>query len=96
MSKYKWISWFQPGDDHRPINFPPDKRVLGWWKTGERSYDSASTLVSLVLAKTEEEALSILKIDWPEVDEVRFCEDKNDTKLSDRFPIKEWMPLSDA
>lgn len=96
MSKYKWVSWYQPEGDHRPINFPPDKKTLGWWKTGERCSDGASTLVALVLAETEEVAVSILKVDWPEVDEIRFCEEKNDTKLSDRFPIKEWMPLYNA
>lgn len=31
---YYWISWVQPGDDVRPLHYPPGERVLGWWSTG--------------------------------------------------------------
>lgn len=88
----KWISWVQPTEDHRPINFPPTESVLAWWCTGEKGGDTpASTLVALVDAEDEDAAKSAVLCNWPEATEWRFCEDKSDKKFSSRFPVSYWM-----
>lgn len=89
--KYFWISWYQRTSDYRPLSFPPNQRVLGWWKTGEVS-DNSFTLVSLVKAKSEDDAKMSILIDWPEAkDNWRFCDEKENTSLSDRFQLSDWM-----
>ena len=86
----KWISWFQPTDDHRPLTFPPNKHILGWWCTGTRGVDAASTMVAMVNVKSDSEAKDAIKVDWPEANEWRFCETKFNLALSDRFPLDGW------
>lgn len=85
----KWISWFQPTEDYRPVKYPPTAEVLAWWKTGES--DTHSTLVALVDAESEEKAKEHVLLNWPEVAEWRFCEDKEDKVFSVRFPVQDWM-----
>lgn len=85
----KWISWFQPTEDYRPLTYPPHKEILGWWCTGYR--DEEATICALVDVDTEEQAQLIIKQDWPEVEEWRFCEDKENKKVSDRFSLEPWM-----
>ena len=90
MVKLQWVSWWQPTEDYRPLNFPPNQYILGWWKSGEDMEGNAS-LCALVIAMTEENAKRIIKVDWPEADNWRFCYEKEGTNLSDRFPVSEWM-----
>ena len=86
-----WISWYQRTNDYRPLSFPPNQRVLGWWKTGDVS-DNSFTLVSLVKAKSEDDAKMSILIDWPEAkDNWRFCEERENISLSDRFQLSDWM-----
>ena len=87
--KVYWLSWFQPTDDHRPIAFPPNKGILGWWCTGE--YDGGSTLCAWVLATDEEFAKNLVKIDWPEVVKWRFIEEREKVTHCDRFQLVPWM-----
>lgn len=85
----KWISWFQPTEDHRPIKFPPTEKVLGWWCTGDSS--KGQTLVALVDAESEEEAKSHILLNWPEVVDWRFCAERDTKTFNSRFPLQEWM-----
>ncbi|WP_421793534.1 hypothetical protein [Hydrocarboniphaga effusa] len=86
-----WISWYQPTEDHRPLTFPPNADVLGWWCTGQRCEDGASTLVAFVKARDEASAKSAVQIDWPEATEWRFCEVRTRIKPGSRFPFEDWM-----
>ena len=85
-----WVSWFQPTKDYRPLTFPPNENILGWWCSGERS-DGQSSLCALVNDYSEDEAKNSIHKDWPEADEWRFCKEKDSTKLSDRFPLNDWQ-----
>jgi hypothetical protein len=86
-----WLSWYQPGDDPRPLGFPPNENVLGWWVSGYRENDA--TVCALVKADTEEQAKAKINIDWPEAAEWRFCDrrDLTEKPLGDRFPLADWM-----
>ena len=91
--KYWWISWHQKTDDHRPLHFPPREDVLGWWCTGYRCADDVVTLVAHVRAESEDAAKDVIRADWPEADEWRFCTPHAPTKPGDRFPLSDWMEL---
>lgn len=86
-----WLSWFQTTQDFRPLSYPPNEGVLGWWCTGRQLGMVAYTLVALVIADNEELAKNIIKTDWPEAEEWRFCESRTDCQLSDRFLVEDWM-----
>lgn len=86
----QWISWWQPGDDYRPLTYPPNAGVLGWWCTGYD--DSESSLVAMVIAPNESAAREVVKKDWPDAHRWRFCKAVDNPTLSDRFPIDgDWM-----
>ena len=87
-----WISWYQPTEDYRPLADPPNAAVLGWWCSGYRCSDEAATLCALVAAEDERRAEAAVKVDWPEAEEWRFCEERaDDWRPTDRFPIEsEW------
>ena len=96
MSLY-WISWYQPTDDERPLNYPPNDAVLGWWNSGSRCSDCAHTLCAWVSAPDEETAKSAVQRDWPEAVEWRFCEKRDRIDSGDRFRPTNWMiPRMDA
>ena len=92
MSRF-WISWWQPGEDCRPLHFPPkEQRVLGWWRSG--SDGERTSICALVEASAEWTAKAFVAEDWPEsVDaEWRFVERKPDGWLpNNRFPLEDWM-----
>jgi hypothetical protein len=86
-----WLSWIQPTEDYRPKTYPPNKDVLGWWCSGYDSEDNA-ILCACVAAKTETKAKSVIKKDWPEAKQWRFCDPQTaDFRPGDRFPIAGWM-----
>lgn len=85
----KWISWYQPTDDHRPITYPPNVAILAWWCTGYS--EKGSTLCALVDSQSEDDARMKLLKDWPEIEEWRFCEDRDSKSFTSRFPLKDWM-----
>lgn len=91
MPKLYWTSWIQPTKDTRPLGYPPNPNVLGWWKTGTRLPDQSGVLCAMVKANTPEDARGFVKVDWPEADEWRFTDQIHTTTLSDRFEIKPWM-----
>ena len=89
MSIY-WVSWYQPTQDFRPLSFPPNKNILGWWKTGENT-SNESTLVAIVNAVSVKDAEKLIRKDWPEVTNWRFIEKKSTLLLNDRFLLTNWM-----
>jgi hypothetical protein len=101
--KLWWLSWDQTTSDERPLTFPPNEAILGWWNSGSRCSDDAHTICAFVQAETEEEAKAAVKKDWPEAEEWRFCGEtsvkpgdrfplkETSVKPGDRFPLKDWM-----
>lgn len=86
-----WLSWHQPGEDFRPLAYPPNAAILGWWLSGRDANDVA-TLCALVTAEDETAAKQAVRIDWPEAERWRFCNQVADDFLpGDRFPLKPWM-----
>lgn len=85
----KWISWLQTTEDYRPVNYPPTEKVLAWWCTGHT--ERGATLVALIDVDDQEQAQHHVKLNWPEAENWRFCEDKNDKTFGDRFPLQDWM-----
>lgn len=88
-----WMSWYQPTEDYRPLKYPPNLGVLAYWCSGSRLSDDAHTLVAWVIAPNVRTAKAIIRIDWPEADEWRLCEEleKSWWPPSNRFPIdKKW------
>lgn len=94
MSEYNyyWFSWVEKSEDHRPINYPPNENILGWWCSGYDCEDNA-TLCAMVKAKDEDDVLNYIELDWPgsKDAEIRFCEQTSNLDLSDRFPKSDWM-----
>ena len=86
-----WISWFVAEEDHRPLTYPPNAAVLGWWCTGYDASDHA-ILCGLIEAKTEAAAKTAVKKDWPGI-AFRFVQQLSGSglPLSDRFPLADWM-----
>ena len=80
-----WCSWIQKTSDHRPVTYPPNDGVIGWWCSGYDGDDWA-ILCAWVKAKSQEAAFDVVKQDWPEIEEWRFCEQKLKYEASDRFP----------
>jgi len=94
MSNY-WISWWQPTDDYRPLTFPPNPGVMGWWKSGETMDEKPkSSLCAWVVAKNEDEAMEVVLKDWPEAEDWRFITPQADDwdGPGDRFPLPDWSP----
>lgn len=93
--KLYWCSWRQPTVDYRPIKFPPNEQILGWWCSGHNG-DGSASLCAWVKAESETEVLAAVTKDWPEItsmDQFRFCEPKEFYEPSDRFPTEsnEWI-----
>ena len=89
--KRYWCSWVCTAEDHRPLTFPPNRAILGWWKSGEDTEGNA-TLVAVAEASDPIDAARSVKEDWPEFEEWRFIERvEDDHKPGDRFPLSEWM-----
>ena len=92
MIRY-WVSWLQPGEDYRPLNFPPDDKIIGWWATGYSS-NNMTTLCAFVVADNYEDAANAVLKDWPEATQNswRSFETKDPEFVpNDRFPFAEWM-----
>lgn len=91
MSRF-WCSWYQPGEDYRPITYPPPPNILGWWKSGET--DEAATLCAVVEADNAVQAIGHIRNAkaWPEANDFRFADRAEDGWIpGDRFPLSDWM-----
>jgi hypothetical protein len=87
-----WISWVQGTDDYRPVGYPPNRAVLGWWCTG--TTEDGYVLCAAVEAVSPSDAVSKVLIDWPEIsgDNLRFCDEKESSWVpSGRFVMDGWM-----
>lgn len=89
-----WVSWEEVSGDYRPLTFPPNDRILGWWCTGEGP--GYSTLCAAVKAETEDEARAAVLRDWPQAfvrnPAWRICQHCHGSwDGSDRFPLSRWM-----
>lgn len=86
-----WMSWYQPGDDVRPVKCPPPEGILGWWHTGNGN--EGETLCAMVTAEDEDGAWSLIRSlgAWPDAGRERFCERATTPNPSDRFPLSAWM-----
>ena len=92
MNKRYWVSWYQNTEDYRPVDYPPNKAVVGWWCTGYS--DRGATLCAVIEAASEEDVCKAIYTDWPEVDrnQFRFCREESDDFIpGDRFPMSDWM-----
>ncbi|MEI1732113.1 hypothetical protein V8P91_17185 [Acinetobacter baumannii] len=98
-AKTYWCSWYQPTLDHRPLNYPPNEQIIGWWCSGYAMDDNGdftiSTLCAWVKAKSEEDVIKAVNKDWPEItslDQFRFCEE-HPFVSNERFSIEsyDWM-----
>jgi hypothetical protein len=86
----KWLSWVCKEDDYRPISFPPNESILGWWCSGYDGDDNA-IICALVKCEDEESAAAAIQKDWPEFDgNWRFISDFESNTLSDRFRASDW------
>lgn len=93
-----WVSWWQPTSDERPLTYPPNQSILGWWNSGQRA-DGAWSICAVVVADADEQGLGVPKavkdavlVDWPEAIDWRFCEEMDDDYVpGDRFPLSPWM-----
>lgn len=89
MRRY-WLSWVQPSEDERPLTYPPNALIRGWWCSGFT--DDGATLCAVVDAESEREAKRAVREDWPEAKDWRFIEKVADDFVpSSRFPAEEWM-----
>lgn len=91
-----WLSWEQPSEDYRPISYPPNEAILGWWCTGLvgtiKPLGSLATLSALVAAETEELAWAAVKQDWPDMGDRRFSVERSGEWIpTDRFALQSWM-----
>lgn len=96
MSEHRfWISWRQPTEDWRPLNYPPNAQVLGCWCSGQSlripTGESGGywTICALVEAENELAAKVVVCIDWPEAEAWRFCNPVDQAwRPGDRFLIE--------
>ena len=90
--KYYWVSWYSKEGDYRPLTYPPNKQILGWWVSGEGS--DGISLVALVAAENVHDANQALIKEWPEceLNVWRFFHSlKEGEKLSNRWQLSDWM-----
>lgn len=89
MNRY-WFSWAQPTKDYRSLTFPPHEQIMGWWCSGYS--DDGAIICALIKGKDDDDVKNVIKIEWPEAINWRFCQLVNNSFiLSDRFPLSEWM-----
>lgn len=80
-----WIGFYTESYDYRPLTFPPNDAILGWWCTGFDSDDNA-----MLCALVASEAWDAILKDWPEAKR-RFVQKAYGTELSDRYVLQDWM-----
>lgn len=87
-----WLSWHQPTGDHRPLTYPPNPAILGWWCSGYA--DDTAIICALVEAVDGAEAEAAVLRDWPEAKDWRFNTPKPNAAAvtGGRFPVAHgWM-----
>jgi hypothetical protein len=86
-----WMSWIVEENDYRPLTFPPNPAILGWWCTGEDA-EGRNMLCGLVEATNLYRARQAVLKDWPGI-AWRFVSRRENSYVisSDRFPLSDWM-----
>jgi hypothetical protein len=88
-----WLSWEQPTEDYRPLTYPPNKQILGWWCSG--SGEDYWTICAYIEAEGDNDARAAVLKDWPEAfdrgAEWRIFQECDKYAPSDRFPPGDWM-----
>lgn len=95
-----WVSWHQPTEDERPLTFPPNPAILGWWRSRyscqhERDLPVVPILCALVEAENEDAVQVAVLHEWPEA-ETAIWRLFNEVAANwlpsvDRFPPSDWM-----
>lgn len=88
-----WLSWVQVSNDMRPLTYPPNEAIMGWWCSGYDSDDNY-ILCAVVDAADAEAAKAAIARDWPEAADAewRFCEPQSPNwRPAERFPLSPWM-----
>ncbi len=94
-----WCSWYQPGLDHRPLKYPPNEQIIGWWCSGYAMDDNGDFTVSIICAwvkaASAKDVVKAVNKDWPEItslDQFRFCEE-HPFVSNERFSVEsyDWM-----
>jgi hypothetical protein len=88
-----WLSWEDPSEDYRPLTYPPNKHILGWWCSG--SGDGYSSICAYVEAEDDDGARAAVLKDWPEAfdrdSDWRIFQPCEKYQPSSRFPPADWM-----
>ena len=84
-----WMSWFVSDEDYRPLTYPPNEAIRGWWCTGETD-SGAHTICGVVDAPDQDQAWAAVEQDWPGI-EHRFDGECSRWPPSDRFPLADWV-----
>lgn len=87
-----WISWVETSQDYRPLTYPPQEPIRGWWVSGQT--DDGVTICAVIDAPSELDAYFAIQKDWPcESPDFRFADEKEPTFVPDetRFPPSDWM-----
>ena len=88
--KLYWCSWVCKEDDYRPITYPPNDSIIGWWCSGESG--GGYIICAYIYAKNELRAAMAISLDWPEFEgEWRFIEERDSVSDSERFALTKWM-----
>lgn len=101
MSRY-WASFVCTAEDYRPLTYPPNDRILGWWCSGytpsqfDDDDEEYAVLCLAIDAADEAGAVDAVLEDWPAFSdngcEWRFLEERPDEwRPGDRFPLAPWM-----
>lgn len=86
-----WVSWIESEEDFRPLTYPPNEAIIGWWCSGYTEKNEA-TLCACVDAENQTAALEAIDRDWPGKKVWRFLEFRpSDWVPGDRFPLSDWM-----
>ena len=90
-NKRFWLSWYQPTEDARPLTYPPNEAIRGWWESGVRG-DGAGVICAVVDAPGDGQAWAAVRVEWPEAERRFTClRDDDYAPGDDRFPPSEWM-----
>lgn len=93
-TKKYWASWNQYTNDWRPLNYPTNHCIIGYWcsgyagSTNGQGYPTYSTVCAVIEANSKEAAIAAILEDWPEAthDVWRFFDEKPiDWRPGDRF-----------
>ena len=74
MGKYKFVGWETKDPD--PHTVPPSNGVLGYWPVGRDNITDRPVVYALVKASSEEQAIEIVKDNWPSFISWQFCNDR--------------------